>query len=262
MEYVKEMEDTLETHQQKQGIERIKTGIEGLDELIEGGFPKGSIIVVTGTPGTGKSIFGMNFIAQGCKNNEKCLYINVEQLVDKIVSQASLFNWDLNEWEREGKLKILSLSPHDILDTKPLHDIKRDIMENHYDRVIIDSITSLLYAPYTRNSILNVADKGLGPHALIEMIRAEVITLIDFLQSHGKTTVIISQKIEGMPGDTYDTVSEFKADSLILMNMELLGKIVNRTLQVKKLRQTRIDALPYDFDFTENGISILKNDDV
>ena len=256
------MEDAIEFEEMGINLERIKTGISGLDDLIEGGFPKGSTIVVTGTPGTGKSIFGMSFIAEGCKNNDKCFYINVEQLVDKIVSQAALFNWNFKGWESQGKLKILSISPQDLLDSKPLQDIKEDIMKNHYDRVVIDSLTSLLYAPYTMSSILNIAEKGLGSNILIEMKRAEIMSFIDFLQRNDKTTVLISQKIEGMPGDTYDIVSEFKADSLIVMGMEPLGEIVNRTIQVKKLRQTKIDAIPYDFDFTKDGISLIKTDDV
>jgi KaiC/GvpD/RAD55 family RecA-like ATPase len=94
------MEDDLEfKKEEKRNMERIKTGIRGLDELIQGGFPKGSNIVVTGAPGSGKSIFGMSFIAEGCKNGEKCLYITVEQTPDDIVDQAFQFGWDFNQWE-------------------------------------------------------------------------------------------------------------------------------------------------------------------
>jgi circadian clock protein KaiC len=241
---------------------RIKSGINGLDEYIQGGFPKGSTIVVTGSAGSGKSIFGMQYLNEGLKNNEKCLYINVEQTSEKLVSQAKHFNWAFDQWENEGRLKIWSIRPHDLFDMKHLNNIKQDIMENNYDRVVIDSITSLVYAPYTANNILNLADKGLGPHSIIEMSRAEVIALIDFLQSHNITTVLVSQKIDGMPGDTYDMTSEFKADGLLLMGAKILGKTSNRTLQIKKLRKTKIDIIPLNFDFTDTGISILKNEEV
>lgn len=252
------MEESIELEK----INRVKTGIEGLDDLIEGGFPKGSTIVVTGVAGSGKSIFGMNFIAEGCKNGEKCLYITVEQLADKIVSQAMQFNLDFNQWESEEKLKISSLSLQKFFDMKPLHDIKQHIEENHYDRVVIDSITSIVTAPFSLRSIVDGADRGLQPHTLIEMIRAEVIALIDFLQSQGITTVVISQKLDGMPGDTYDTVSEFRGDGLILLNFKAVGNALKRTVQIKKLRETKIDGIPYNFDFTGSGISIMRSEEV
>jgi KaiC/GvpD/RAD55 family RecA-like ATPase len=248
------MEDNLEFKKEEKNMKRVNTGIEGLDELIEGGFPNGSTIVVTGTAGSGKSIFGMQYLVGGLKNDEECLYINIEQTVDAIVDQAIQFGWDFNKWESEGKLKILSISPQQFLDTKPLQDIKKHILENNYDRVVVDSLTSLLYAPYTMSSILNIAEKGLGPRALIEMMRAEVIAFIDFLQTHGKTTVIVSQKIEGLPGNTYDMTSEFKADGLLLLDSAVIGNNLKRNIQVKKLRKTKTDGIPHVFDFTGKGI--------
>ncbi|MGF3584302.1 MAG: RAD55 family ATPase, partial [Thermoplasmatota archaeon] len=123
-------------------------------------------------------------------------------------------------------------------------------------RVVIDSITSIVFAPFSIHSIVDGADRGLQPHALTEMSRAEVISLIDLLQYNGITTVVTSQKVEGMPGDTYDTVSEFKGDGLIVLNSAAVGKTLNRTLQVKKLRKTKIDGVPHTFEFTDRGISL------
>jgi len=237
-------------------IMRVKTGIESLDISIDGGFPKGSTIVVTGTPGSGKSIFGMNFVAEGCKNNEKCLYITVEQLAEEVVKQAIQFGWNFNQWEKEGKLRVVSLGPKKLFEMNALNDVRQQIEENHYDRVVIDSITSLVYAPFSAYGIVDGAERGLQPRALTEMSRAEVIALIDLLQYNGITTVVTSQKIEGMPGDTFDNVSEFKGDGLIVMNSTAVGRTLNRTLQVKKLRKTKIDGVPHTFEFTDKGISL------
>jgi circadian clock protein KaiC len=237
-------------------IKRVKTGIEGLDELIQGGFPEGSTIVVTGAPGSGKSIFGMDFIAEGCKNGEKCLFMTVEQLADEIIKQAMQFGWDFAQWEKEGKLKIISLSSHRFFEMNALSDIRQKVEEEHYDRIVIDSITSIINAPFTIHGIVDGADRGLHPRALIEISRAEVISLIDLLQSNAITTVVMSQKIEGMPGDTSDNVSEFKGDGLIVMNSAAIGRTLNRTIQVKKLRKTKIDGVPHTFDFVQDGISL------
>lgn len=250
------MEGLTKINDLENRMERVKTGIEGLDDLIEGGFPKGSNVVITGTPGTGKSIFGMNYIAEGCKNGEKCLYITVEQPIDEIVEQARQFGWDFNQWKNEEKLKIVSFGPQKLFEMKTIDDIKQHIEENHYDRVVIDSITSLVHAPFSTHSIVDGADRGLQPRALIEMSRAQVISIIDLLQSHRITTILTSQKVEGMPGDTYDNVSEFKTDGLIIMNSAAIGRTLNRTIQVKKLRKTKIDGVPHTFDFAQDGISL------
>ena len=243
-------------------LNRVRTGIDGLDDLIEGGFPRGSNIVVTGTAGSGKSIFGMNFIAQGCMNGEKCLYITVEQAPERIVNQARQFNWDFEQWEKNGTLRVVSLNPQQVFDRTPLQDIKKQLLDDKYERVVIDSITTIVTAPFSTSSVMDLADRGLGPRTLVEMIRAEVIALIDFLQSHGITTVVISQKVDGMPGDTYDTVSEFKGDGLIMLSSLDMGEDLRRVIQVKKLRETRINGSKHDFDFTDNGISIMKSGEV
>ena len=256
------MEDTINIQENRRKIERIKTGIEGLDDKIEGGFPKGSNIVVTGTPGSGKSIFAMGYIAQGCKNGEKCLYITVEQTPDEIKDQAWQFNWDYHKWENEGLLKFVHLNFKKLSEMKTYDELEWNIKENHYDRMVIDSTTSISDSPLTPYSLADGADRGLHPSALTMMNRANVLALFDTTKKHGVTTVSVSQKIEGKPGDTLDNISEFIGDGLVLLEIKLLEETAQRTLQVKKLRKTNIDVVPYNFEFTEDGISIMKSNDV
>lgn len=256
------MDDLMQTNRINNAIERIKTGINGLDNLVQGGFPKGTFAVVTGGPGTGKTIFALQFLANGAqKYGEKGLFITVEQNVEDIASQAKQFGWNFDEMENTGKIKIVSLIGKQLFEEETMDEIKHLIQENHYDRIVFDSITSLLNAPFSKYSIVDGADRGLQPHALSEMSRSNVINFIDFIKKQGITTVGISQKIEGMPGNTIDNVSEFKADGLILLNSTEMGNNLNRTIQVKKMRKTKIVGVPYDFDFTENGISIQENEE-
>ncbi|MEM3690769.1 MAG: ATPase domain-containing protein, partial [Candidatus Micrarchaeia archaeon] len=140
---------------------RCKTGIKGFDELVEGGFPKGSTILIAGDPGTGKTIFGLQFIYNGAvKFNEKGLYLSLEQTADAIRNQALQFGWDLKKLEEQGKLKIVSIPVRDISSTTA-----REILEmcrnEGIKRLVIDSLSTLainapIYATHQELSIRDV----------------------------------------------------------------------------------------------------------
>ena len=88
-------------------VERIKTGIKGFDKLVKGGFPAASTILVTGSPGTGKTIFALQFLYNGAsKFREKGLYVTFEQNEEALKDQGKLFGWDI---EKLIKNKILQL---------------------------------------------------------------------------------------------------------------------------------------------------------
>jgi len=254
------MEESTEISNENRSSERVNTGINRLDEITQGGFPKGSFVVVTGTAGSGKTIFACQFITQGIYNNEKCLIITAEQTSQEVKEQATQFGWDFNTWENEGKLKVVSLIGKQLWETKAMEEIKQLIRQDNYDRIVFDSIPSILNASFSGNSIVDYADRGLQPHALNEISKSNVTNFIDFIKQNNITTIGISQKIEGLPGDTIDNISEFKADGLVVLNYAAIGSNLNRTIQIKKLRKTRIDGIPHDFDFTENGISIQDNE--
>src|SRR6184192_250324 len=85
-----------------------KTVIKGLDEVLFGGVPRGNIILVTGTAGTGKTTFGVEFVYRGASQfNEPGVIVLFEVSPDKLIRDAALFGWDLPELERQGRLKIV-----------------------------------------------------------------------------------------------------------------------------------------------------------
>lgn len=239
-------------------MERIRSGIDGLDELIGGGFPKGSFVVVTGGPGTGKTIMGLQFLANGIKHGEKGIFITVEEAPEEIINQASLFGWNFKKLMREGKLELVRLTSEQIFDEKSAI-IKKLIEENHYSRIVIDSITSLIFLPSSPTQIATSATKGMDGAALTEIRRANASMLIEAVKASGATAMGLAQKIEGMPGETADTISEFKGDGLIILGLATVGEEENRTLQVKKLRKTKITTVPYGFKFSVGkGICLQK----
>ncbi len=248
------MEETVNLSINKRNVERIKTGIAGLDELIDGGIPKGSFIVVAGGPGSGKSIMGMQTIAAAVQRNEKAIFISAEQMHDEIVEQAWQFGWDFAAWEKQGILKIISLHTQDLFEGNKMKELKDQIQSDHYTVGVIDSISSILNQPVSISNLVDGARVGVQSHTFLEMNRMSAITLIDLFKQQGITTFGLAQKIEGMPGDTMDLISEFKGDGLISLDSVEIGGSLNRTIRVKKLRKTNIDGLTYTFEFTPTGI--------
>jgi KaiC/GvpD/RAD55 family RecA-like ATPase len=250
------MDENLQCNEQVMSNERIQTGIFGLDDLIQGGFPKGSFVVVSGTPGSGKSIVGMQYLWQGLLSAEKCLYISVEQKKDKILRQAHQFGWDFESYEANGQLTIITLRSHELYEMQKINDLRRFIVDNHFTRVVLDSISSFTNSPIASRIIADSKGSGMQPVSFLEMCRAHVFELIDALQDDNVTVIGIAQKIEGCPGDTTDNISEFRADGLIVLDASSVGKTTSRTIQVKKMRQTRIELTQHNFDFTDNGVVV------
>ena len=91
-------------HRGEEKLERVSTGIPGLDEIICGGYPKGSITLVSGPPGGGKSIFCFQFLYEGIKNGDKCLLLTLDKKVEGILIQATQlgFNFQPAIEQREG----------------------------------------------------------------------------------------------------------------------------------------------------------------
>jgi len=216
-------------------IERVKSGIHGLDDFMEGGFPKSSNIVLSGHPGTGKTLFGMAFIAEGCRNNEKCLYITVEESPDAIIKQALQFNWDFPQWQEQGNLEIMHFDFLKPLSKKMIENIVQNVEHDHYDRVVIDSISAIAHSP-------------------IPISYLGFLELFDKTTKNGITTVCISQKNEK---EQTNKMLEYIGDGLIDFEASAVGESENRTIQIKKLRWTKTNILQHPFEFNENGISLI-----
>jgi KaiC domain protein len=88
-------------------VKRLKTGVAGMDELLEGGIPEDFFVAVTGEPGCGKTIFSIHFINQGIIEGDKCIYITTEESRESIIRQASQFGMRFGDAMNDGKLIII-----------------------------------------------------------------------------------------------------------------------------------------------------------
>ncbi len=135
---------------------RRSSGVSGLDEMLEGGFPEGHNILFTGNTGTGKTTLGMEFLREGLQNDENCLFVNLEEPLQQVKKMAEAHGWDFDRYEEEGLLKFIS---PDLIDTFPdkfLYQIINAVDEHDVERVFIDSVSSLPSAGMSEDKLREV----------------------------------------------------------------------------------------------------------
>ncbi len=216
-------------------ITRVGTGVSGLDKLIDGGIPKGSVVLVTGAPGTGKTILGIQYVSEGIKTGQRCSYICIEQSPDAILRQASQFNMDMQGVSMISSEDVrygIGKKPEDIEEKGKL--ILEVVKRNKPDRVVLDSISPLQI------------DDGLKARLVIR-------TLIDGLRSTGATIMVTG---EALNGDYPDSVTPFLVDGLIIMKKQAVGAEETRSIIVDKMRHTKIDGGVHSVEFTKNGLTV------
>ncbi len=128
---------------QKVYSERIKTGIEGLDRMLGGGPFKGSIMLVTGAPGSGKTTTGLHFIVEGARSNERGLFVSFEQSEEQLTRQGEAFGWKMKELLARGIMRIESYIPQPDNVEDIFLQIQRHMEERFPSRLVIDSVTAL-----------------------------------------------------------------------------------------------------------------------
>ncbi len=222
---------------------RIKTYIKGFDNLIQGGFPRNSNILISGKPGTGKTIFSIQYLINGVReNNEIGIYFSFEEKKEDIIEQAEQFDFNLKNLELKGKIKVISLGIDDI-NKGIINDILEIIKNTNTKRVVIDSITTLAYLnpKEDQNNIDNLS------------IKKFLYTFISKLKENSNfTTLIISQKDE----EVADSISRYICDGVIDIEYESMGGDFSRNLIINKMRKTKNDEDIHPLEISEKGIII------
>ncbi|MEM4959707.1 MAG: ATPase domain-containing protein [Nanopusillaceae archaeon] len=218
-------------------IERIPSGIPKLDELIEGGFVKGSCILISGYPGAGKTIFGFQFLLEGLKRGEKGIYFSLEETREDLLDDIERFGWKeiILEKEKEGKFLIHNILPSSI--DKISSEIIRYTNLLQPQRIVIDSITLM------ENAWETYQDIG--------KLRRSIFSLIKELKSKKITILLLSEAKKDEIG-----FEEFLVDGVI--KLYYLAKSLPRALQITKMRKTKHSLELIPFEITDNGIILKK----
>ncbi|VVB65453.1 Circadian clock protein kinase KaiC [Candidatus Gugararchaeum adminiculabundum] len=244
-------------------IPLVKTGVPGLDELMDGGIPEGSTVLVSGSPGCGKSIMGLQYVYAGIATGEPALYVTFEENRPLVLEQARQFGWDLEGCEKRGFLRLLNFNMSATHPVNIINSIEAEAKRLKAKRIVIDSIT-----------VLGVYSEVLAGVELLQMMgvrsehreipqseavrRGAIMGLVGKLKGIGATSLVISELPESTHFLSRDTVSEYVCDGVVrMMHANIEGKRT-RMIEVLKMRLTHIDDSPYVFIIGKGGVSITK----
>lgn len=243
-------------------IDRIKTGINGLDELLQGGLPKGYCVLISGAPGTGKTIFGLQYLYNGARNGEKGLYIAFNEQVEDVLLQPNVFGWDVYKYIESGKLHIMCV---DIKEFN-MKALVNEIKDGGYDRVVVDSLSMILAYPIAIEDIdisFTLKDRldRLVPSPIHVSVatRLLVANVISSLRKLDCTSLIVSELVETQSGgQSRDTISEFLVDGVITLQYVMVGIESSRNLMIRKMRATAHSENIHPIEFKEGvGMNVL-----
>ena len=234
-------------------IERVKTGIPGLDELIEGGFPRGDTILIAGRAGTGKSIMANQFLYNGATQyDEPGVLVTLEESPVSIKRNMMRFGMDLDELVKKKKLAIVDLSPSkEVTPMKigeyPSFDLSglEAIILNHVNklgakRVVIDTLAILAYKFRSR-----------------DILREEFFKLAANITRAGTTLILTSEIPAQHDGLGVFDIEAFLASGVIVLYNEMISETSrSRSIEILKLRGSKHSSRIHSMRITDEGIRV------
>lgn len=246
-----------------EAVKKVKTGVAGLDSLLLGGIPEREQVLVSGGPGTGKSLLGMQFVINGARLGEKGLFVSLDGGVDCVTAQARSLGLGLDEVMAKGKVIVSALSASDIY--KMINEIEELVKKNGVTRLVLDSIsTAAVYASSYRNlpeDLLAFLEESHNVPLLVlgESVQRQMIYyVVEKIRALGCTAILTSELPKTSEWYSRDTVSEFACDGIIFLDQQILGEDnLVRTLAVVKMRGSDYRKGVYEFDIRpKEGIAI------
>lgn len=221
--------------------ERVPTGIPGLDEVMAGGFEKGSYNLIAGGAGSGKSIFSMQFLVTGIERfNEPGIYVTFEEKKENVYKHMLEFGWDLEKYEKSGKFEFVEYTPEQV--KKMLEEggglIESLINKIKAKRIVIDSITAfgLLFKDELSR-------------------RQAILSLIDLMRKWNATALLTAEFEPNVEKPSSASI-EFEVDSIILLYYPREGDTRKRALEILKMRGTEHSKKIFPLRIGQNGITI------
>ena len=223
--------------------DKVVTGIKGLDEMIGSGIPRGHILALLGSCGTGKTTLSLQYIWNGLAMGEKAIFISLEEDEEAIKKNAANYGWDLQPHIDGRNLLLVKLEPADAKNTimRIKSELPRIIKEFGAKRVVLDSV-SLLSMMFDED-----AEK-----------RTTLFSLCKQIKETGATAMFTAEVKEDNPSSSRDGLVEYVADGVISLRYretEDSGD-VQLSIRIIKMRRTSHARKIKPYSITQNGIEV------
>jgi len=233
-------------------VPRVRTYVPGLDEILFGGVPERSVVLLSGGPGTGKSILGKQFLFNGLKRDEPGIFVALEEHPVAVRRSFRHFGWDVSQYEKEGKFAIVDAFTggvgaaaqreryvvKQVDDVHELSDVLRQAIKDiGARRVVVDSVSTLYL---TKPAVA----------------RSTIMLLKRVLAGLGCTAFFVSQVSVGERGFGGPGV-EHAVDGIIRLDLDEVDGKLYRSIIVWKMRDTKHSMLRHPMEIKDTGVEIL-----
>ncbi|MGN6803402.1 MAG: circadian clock protein KaiC [Ginsengibacter sp.] len=231
------------------GVKKRPTGIPGFEEISYGGLPVGRATLITGTAGSGKTIFACHYLAGGIMQfNEQGVFVSFEENVQDLKKNVKEFNWDFQQLEDDNKVRFVDGSTGNDAEIVGDYDlsglllrIEAAIREVKARRVVLDSLGSLF-------NLFNDPT----------IIRREIFRLLSFLKKKNIVILITSERLEEYGLVSRFGVEEYVADNVIILRNVLENEKRRRTIEILKYRGSEHSRGEQSFVISvPSGINII-----
>jgi len=221
---------------------RVKTGCEGLDQILRGGLLEGSATLIEGSAGTGKTTLALQFIMQGIKEKEHGIIFTFEQYPEQYYDCAGELGWDLRSLQKEGKLQVIFTTPDEFLEEidDPKGKLAKLIAEHNTKRLVLDSITH-----FERLS----ADIG-----ELRSIETEIVNAV---KREGMTAIFLKENANVLgKWDVASNKIPFIVDTYILLRYLEMESEIKRCMMVLKMRGSDHDKDIREYKIEVGGLQV------
>lgn len=226
-------------------VEKIATGISSFDVIAKGGLPRNRTTLISGTAGSGKTIFAVQFLAAGIAVGSPGVFVTFEESANDIRKNMLSFGWDLAQWEAEGKLAFVDASPDPAVESIEAgsFDLGALMARVHHavrkvkaDRVAVDSLGAV-FSQFSDQSI----------------VRSELFRIASALKAEGVTAVLTAERTDDYGPIARFGVEEFIADNVMILRNVLEDESRRRTIEILKFRGCDHQKGEYPFTIVPDG---------
>ncbi|MDW5564171.1 MAG: circadian clock protein KaiC [Methanomassiliicoccus sp.] len=228
-------------------LPKAQTGIEGFDEITQGGLPRGRPTLIVGGPGSGKTLLSMEFLVNGAmKYGEPGVFFSFEETEDELAQNVASLGFNIKALKEGNMLAIdhVKIEAAEIVETGD-YDLEGLFVRLGY---AIDSVKA-------KRVVLDTIESIFSTFGNTVILRSELRRLFRFLKEKGVTAVITGEKGENTL--TRDGLEEYVSDAVIVLDNRVIGNIATRRMRIIKYRGSSHGSNEYPFLIDENGFSML-----